>query len=145
MDEWWNRLSLAQLDAAQWESLCDGCGKCCLHKLQDAHTGELYFTAVHCRYLDSDSCRCRNYGQRLELVEDCVSLGPGTLAGLDWLPPSCAYRLRGEGKPLPDWHPLVSGDPGSVHRAGKSVRGRVISEEFVHPDGYDDHIIRWVN
>lgn len=145
MDDWWHRLSLEQLDPDQWEALCDGCGKCCLHKLEDADTGRVHYTGVHCRYLDATTCRCSDYENRLAVVPDCVRLTPGNSAQLHWLPATCAYRLRSEGRLLPSWHPLVSGDPDSVHLAGASVRGRSISEAFVHPDGYDEHIVKWVD
>ncbi len=145
MDRWWNRLALGELNRRQWEALCDGCARCCLHKLEDADTGELFFTAVHCRNLDLDKCRCSDYPNRLEQVPDCVQLHPDNVGDLQWLPPTCAYRLRSEGRSLPAWHPLESGDPGSVHQAQISVRGRAISEDFVHPDSYDEHILRWVD
>lgn len=144
MAEWWNSLSLAELDTAQWEALCDGCGRCCLHKLEDAENGELLYTRVHCRYLDADNSRCKDYANRARLVPDCVQLAPDNAAALSWLPSTCAYRLRANGKPLPAWHPLETGDPDSVHEAGISVRGQVISEDHVHPDGYDEHIITWI-
>ncbi|TDG13747.1 YcgN family cysteine cluster protein [Seongchinamella unica] len=144
MSDWWNRLSLRELDNEQWEALCDGCAKCCLHKLQDADSGELFYTRIHCRYLDPESCRCRDYAGRLEAVPDCVSLRQDTVASLDWLPETCAYRLRSRGEPLPDWHYLVSGSRQTVHEAGASIRGRSISEDYVHPDGYEEHIVTWV-
>ena len=145
MDEWWHSRSLRELDRQQWEALCDGCALCCLHKLEDEETGELFFTAVHCRYLDPERCRCRRYPDRARLVPECVRLDRDSVADLDWLPATCAYRLRARGERLPDWHPLVSGDPGSVHEAGISVRGRVISEQDVHPDGFSEYIVSWVN
>jgi uncharacterized cysteine cluster protein YcgN (CxxCxxCC family) len=144
MTEWWNSTPLQALDDAQWEALCDGCARCCLHKLADEENGEVYYTRVHCRQLDADSCRCSDYAARSVLVPDCIKLTRENTADLDWLPETCAYRLRAHGEPLPAWHPLVSGDPESVHRAGVSIRGRAISDEYVHPDGYDEHIITWV-
>jgi uncharacterized protein len=144
MTEWWNSTPLQALDDAQWEALCDGCARCCLHKLADEESGEVYYTRVHCRQLDADSCRCSDYAARSVLVPDCIKLTRENTADLDWLPETCAYRLRAHGEPLPAWHPLVSGDPESVHRAGVSIRGRAISDEYVHPDGYDEHIITWV-
>lgn len=144
MSDWWNQLSLQELDEEQWEALCDGCGKCCLHKLQHEYSGELYYTRIRCRYLDEASCRCSDYSRRLQVVPDCVSLGKDTVASLDWLPDSCAYRLRSTGEPLPEWHHLVSGSRQTVHEVGASVRGRTVSEEHVHPDGYDEHIVTWV-
>lgn len=144
MNDWWNTLELAQLDRQQWEALCDGCAKCCLHKLEDADTAEVYYTKVRCRYLDESRCRCGDYPNRSTLVPHCIDLSTVEVASLAWLPSTCAYRLRAGGEPLPDWHPLVSGDPESVHAAGISIRGRSVSDEFVHPDGYDEHIVHWV-
>ena len=129
---------------AEWEALCDGCARCCLHKLEDADSGMIHYTAVHCRLLDQKRCRCRDYDRRLERVPDCIDLRPENMEEMHWLPATCAYRLLYEGKPLYDWHPLVSGNPDSVHEAGISIRGRVLSEEFVHPDSFEEHIIHWV-
>lgn len=120
---------LATLDRAQWEALCDGCGKCCLHKLEDEDTGEFFPTNVACRMLDRRAARCRDYANRRAHVPDCIRLTPATLGDHEWLPRTCAYRLRGEGKPLPGWHYLVSGDRETVHRAGQSVRGWTVSED----------------
>jgi uncharacterized cysteine cluster protein YcgN (CxxCxxCC family) len=142
--EFWKMTPLAEMTAAQWESLCDGCGRCCLHKLQDAYTDRIYYTSIACRLLDADRCRCRRYSDRQQLVDDCVVLTPAQIGNLGWLPPTCAYRLLDEGKPLPDWHPLVSGDPASVHRAGMSVRGRVIGEDGIHEDDYENFVIDWI-
>lgn len=141
----WEQKSLAEMTATEWESLCDGCGRCCLAKLEDEESGEVYFTSVACRLLDTDSCRCTDYADRLRQVADCVALSADTVAGISWLPPTCAYRLVAEGKPLHDWHPLLSGCTESVHKAGISVRGRVISEVFVHEDDLEDHIVHWVD
>ncbi len=142
--EWWNTLSLEELDTTQWEALCDGCAKCCLHKLQDEESGEIFYTRVRCRYLDEQNCRCSDYPRRSQLMPNCIQLSADTAGDLEWLPATCAYRLRARGESLPAWHPLVSGDPDSVHRAGVSVRGRAVSDEYVHPDGYDEHIVHWV-
>jgi uncharacterized cysteine cluster protein YcgN (CxxCxxCC family) len=144
MHRYWESKPLDQLSTEEWEGLCDGCARCCLHKLQDEDSGELYFTRVRCRYLDEQRCRCTDYVNRSVLVPECVHLDPQALQEYDWLPVTCAYRLLAEGKPLPDWHHLVCADPDAVHRAGISIRGRAISEEFVHPDGFDEHIIHWV-
>lgn len=144
MSEWWNTLPLAELDPQQWEALCDGCARCCLHKLEDEDSGEIFYTGIRCRYLDEQSCRCQDYRHRSLLVPQCIHLSPDNCGSLEWLPSTCAYRLRANQQPLPAWHPLVSGDPQSVHAAGISVRGRAISDEFVHPDGYDEHIVHWV-
>lgn len=144
MADWWNEKPLADLSQSEWEALCDGCGRCCLHKLEDEFSGKMFYTRVRCRLLDEQSCRCMQYEKRAELVPECVQLGSDIMQELDWLPASCAYRLRADNKPLAHWHPLVSGNPDSVHEAGVSIRGRSISEEFVHPDGYDEHIVKWV-
>ncbi len=124
----WEDVPLEKLDRGQWEALCDGCGKCCLHKLEDEETGELFATNVACKLLDRRSARCSDYRNRHAYVPDCIRLTPAKLLELDWLPVSCAYRLRAEDKPLPVWHHLISGDRDSVHRAGMSVRGWTISE-----------------
>ena len=120
---------LAALDRGQWEALCDGCGRCCLHKLEDEDSGELYPTNVACRLLDRRAGRCRDYKSRKTLVADCVTLDRGRLGALDWLPETCAYRLRADGKPLPDWHYLVSGSRETVHDAGQSTRAWTVSED----------------
>ena len=126
-DRFWEE-PLATLDREEWEALCDGCGKCCLHKLEDEETGELLPTNVACRLLDRSTCRCSNYKLRRVFVPDCVRLDAAALETIDWLPSTCAYRLRAEGAPLRAWHYLLSGDRESVHRAGISVRGWTISE-----------------
>ena len=138
-DRFWEDKPLEALDRGQWEALCDGCGKCCVHKLEDEVTGELFPTNVACKLLDRHSGRCSNYRHRRAFVSECVRLTPKLAATLEWLPDSCAYRLRAEGKPLADWHPLNSGDPDSVHKAGMSVRGWTISE--VDAGELEDHIL----
>ncbi|WP_226644968.1 YcgN family cysteine cluster protein [Microbulbifer variabilis] len=140
----WRRKTLEQMTESEWEALCDGCGRCCLHSLEDEETGELYSTNVACRLLDTDSCRCSQYERRKELVPGCVQLRVQDIDQYTWLPATCAYRRLAEGQPLPEWHPLVSGDTQSVHKAGMSVRGSVISEELVHPDDMEEHIVTWV-
>jgi uncharacterized cysteine cluster protein YcgN (CxxCxxCC family) len=127
----WETKTLRQMSRAEWESLCDGCGKCCIHKLEDEETGELLPTNVACRLLDRRSGLCSDYKHRKIHVPECVRLTPGKLEELDWLPGTCAYRLLYNGEPLRDWHPLISGDPESVHRAGISVRGWTVSEDDV--------------
>ena len=127
-DRFWEK-PLKSLDREEWEALCDGCGKCCLHKLEDDATGALHPTNVACRLLDRGSCRCGNYKLRRVLVPDCVRLDPANMTGIDWLPSTCAYRLRADDKPLYAWHYLISGDRESVHAAGMSVRGWTISED----------------
>ena len=128
------RKSLEEMTNSEWESLCDGCGKCCLNKLEEEVTDRTYYTDVGCRLLDGQTCRCRDYAHRLEQVDDCVRLTPKSLKTITWLPPSCAYVLLAEGKDLYWWHPLVSGDPETVHAAGVSVRGRVHASEVNVPD-----------
>lgn len=137
----WKAKSLEEMTGEEWESLCDGCGRCCLHKLRDEETERLSFTNVACRLLDLKSCRCSHYADRARLVGDCVSLTPETVREIDWLPPSCAYRLLAEGKDLAWWHPLVSGDPKTVHEAGVSVRGRAVSERRAGP--LEHYIVDW--
>lgn len=125
----WEDTPLAKLDRAQWEALCDGCGKCCVHKLEDEETGELHATNVACRLLDRRMGRCSDYRHRHAYVSECVRLNASNVAGIEWLPSTCAYRLRAEGKPLPEWHYLVCGDREAVHAAGQSTRGWTISED----------------
>lgn len=130
---------LETLDRAQWEALCDGCGKCCLHKVEDFDTGRIYPTNVACRLLDTQTARCSNYRHRRAFVPDCLRLTPAKLDGINWLPESCAYVRRARGKPLPEWHYLVCGDREAIHRAGQSVSGRVISEALA--GDLEDHIV----
>lgn len=135
----WQRKSLDEMSRSEWEALCDGCGKCCLHKLEDVDSGDLYYTNVACRLLDLNSCRCSDYQNRHQRVADCLRLTPNNLGDCRWLPATCGYRLVAEGKDLPEWHPLISGDPATVHAAGVSARGRVVSEQTV--DDLADHVI----
>lgn len=136
----WETTPLAAMSREQWESLCDRCGRCCLHKLRE-DDGTILFTNVGCRLLDAETANCSDYARRARRVPDCVRLTPASLAEIDWLPPTCAYRLLGEGKGLPDWHPLVSGDPDSVRAAGVSVHGRVVNERKAGP--LEHHIVSW--
>ncbi|RLA45958.1 MAG: YcgN family cysteine cluster protein [Gammaproteobacteria bacterium] len=140
----WQHKPLTELDESEWEALCDGCGKCCLAKIEDIDSGEIVFTRVACHLLDTQRCRCKAYGQRLQKVADCLRLSMDNIDAVDWLPATCAYRLRHEGKPLHSWHPLVSGSTQSVREAGVSVSGRVISEQYVHPDSLEEHVVHWV-
>lgn len=140
----WQRKRLDEMTPGEWESLCDGCGKCCLAKLEDEDTGEVYYTDLACRYMDQDTCGCTVYPNRLEKVPACTVLTPETIDDYHWLPYTCAYRTLAEGRPLPDWHPLRSGDPASVHEAGVSVRYRVMSEEQVPEEDWEEHIIHWI-
>jgi uncharacterized cysteine cluster protein YcgN (CxxCxxCC family) len=128
-DRFWETKSLAELDRGQWEALCDGCGKCCLHKLEDDETGELYPTNVACKLLDRRTAQCKDYKNRRSYVPDCVRLDAGNVFTTDWLPSTCAYRLRANGEKLPEWHYLISGDREAVHRAGESTRGWTVSED----------------
>ncbi len=140
----WKTKSLADMTDPEWESLCDGCGRCCLVKLEDEDTAKIHFTDIGCRLLDGQTCRCRDYGNRTARVHDCVRLTADNLAGLNWLPPTCAYRLVAAGGDLYWWHPLVSHDPDSVHAAGVSVRARVYADEDALPeDKLADHIVSW--
>jgi len=124
----WER-PLSELNSGEWEALCDGCGRCCLHKLEDEETGELHATNVACKLLDRRNGRCFDYKNRKKRVADCVKLDPRNLAALDWLPETCAYRLRAAGEPLPDWHYLLSGSRETVHAAGQSTRGWTVNED----------------
>lgn len=145
MRPFWETKSLAEMSQREWESLCDGCALCCLNKLEDADSGEVLYTCVSCRYLDTETCRCTDYAHRTTLVPECVALRPDNLRELSWMPATCAYRLLYEGRPLPSWHPLVSGDPETVHSAGISVRGRCVSEAFVHESELEDRIVSWAS
>ena len=139
----WEKKPLDEMSKVEWESLCDGCALCCLNKLEDVESGEIHYTNVCCRYLDTQACRCTDYANRTTLVPECVKLRPDNLAELSWMPETCAYRLIYEHKPLPDWHPLVSGNPLSVHEAGISIRGRCISEAFVDESELQECIVQW--
>ncbi|MDP7099731.1 MAG: YcgN family cysteine cluster protein [Rhodospirillales bacterium] len=137
----WQHKKLSDLSLDEWGRLCDGCAKCCLHKLEDENSGEISYTNVACSQLDTGSCYCKNYVERTLLVPDCVELTKDNLSGLKWLPPSCAYRLLNEGKELEWWHPLISGDLNTVHEAGVSVRGRIIEEKDA--GDFENYIVTW--
>lgn len=140
----WKRKALAEMTAAEWESLCDGCGRCCLNKLEDEETGAIYHTDVACRLLDDVTCRCRDYADRQRRVDNCDRLTPDNVPRLKWLPKTCGYRLVAEGRDLYWWHPLVSGDPETVHAAGVSVRGRIgLFEDSMGADELEDRIVTW--
>ncbi len=142
MIRFWERKSLTQLSRDEWESLCDGCGKCCLNKLEDEETGQVALTRVACRLLDDTTCRCAHYGNRHQFIPECIVLTPETIAEhMYWLPQTCAYRLLYEGAPLPDWHPLITGDANSVHSAGVSVQHCTVSEFDISDEQWEDHII----
>jgi uncharacterized cysteine cluster protein YcgN (CxxCxxCC family) len=138
----WREKSLAAMTTEEWESLCDGCGKCCLHKLEDEDSGEIYFTSVVCNLIDLKTCRCTRYSERCTLVPDCLDLKQHEFAKFNWLPATCAYKLLADGEDLPPWHPLISGSSESVHDAGVSVRSYAMKEAEV--DDLEDHIIEWL-
>lgn len=138
----WETVPLSKMTPTEWEALCDGCGKCCLNKLEFEDTGEVAFTRVACRLLDGDACRCTKYDTRRQYVPECVFLTPKTLAKVAyWMPSTCAYKLIFQGKPIPDWHPLLTGDPESTHRSGNSVRGWTVPEFAVPEEDWEDYII----
>jgi hypothetical protein len=137
----WEAKSLDELNREEWEALCDGCGRCCLLKIEDEDTGDLFYTNVVCEFHDSARCRCTAYQQRSLLVPDCIKVTPKTARDKKWLPEACAYRLLAERKPLFDWHPLISGDADNIHQAGISVRDKVVSEQYVHPDELPEHLV----
>ena len=137
----WREKALGDMSAEEWESLCDGCARCCLNKLEDIDSGDIAYTSVACRLLDLKTCRCTAYAERQRFVPDCISLNPRSIRRFAWLPLSCAYRRLAQGEDLQWWHPLVSGDPESVHRAGISVRGRVICEALAGE--LEDHVVDW--
>lgn len=142
-EPFWRTKTLDEMSDSEWESLCDGCGRCCLNKLEDIDTGAIAWTDVACRLLDGDSCRCRDYPNRQKLVADCIQLTPESVAALSWLPPTCGYRLVREGRDLYWWHPLISGDAETVHQAGVSVRGRTVSEESWPLETLEDRTVTW--
>jgi len=139
----WKTKPLEAMSPAEWESLCDGCGRCCLNKLEDWDTGEIAWTDVACRLLDDQTCRCTNYLRRTEFVSDCIPLDAEKIRELTWLPPTCGYRIVADGGDLMWWHPLVSGDGETVHQAGISVRGKVRDETMIDVEDYQDYIVDW--
>ena len=144
-DRFWETKPLSKMSSHEWEQLCDGCGKCCVIKLEDVDDGTIYYTDIGCKQLDGTTCQCKDYPNRKSIVPDCVILSPDNLDALPWMPQTCAYRLLNEGKALPDWHPLVTGDPGSTHKAGQSVLGKIFTEGDIDEDDYPDHIKDWNN
>ena len=139
----WRDRQLEDLSQAEWESLCDGCGRCCLMKLEDEDTAEIYNSDVRCRLLNGDTCKCSDYPNRQSKVKDCIKLTPQNVVEIDWIPKSCAYRRIAEGRGLAWWHPLISGDPDTVVQAGVAVRGRTVAEGDVEPGEWEDHIADW--
>ena len=137
----WRRKAMSEMTRAEWESLCDGCGRCCLNKLIDEDTNATVYTDVSCKLLDCTSCRCSDYAHRQAKVKDCVRLTPRNVRRLKWLPPTCGYRLVAEGRDLYWWHPLISGDPETVHQAGISARGKVIPEDQV--EDISERVVDW--
>ncbi len=140
----WRHKSLDEMSFEEWEALCDGCGKCCLVKLEDEDTGEIHYTDVACELLNAGKCRCTDYPSRQKRVSNCMTLTPENINDVKhWMPSSCAYRLLADNKPLPQWHYLECGDRQAVHNAGKSVRDRCVSETDIEIDDLPDHIVRW--
>jgi len=140
--EFWKHKPLKSLTSEEWEALCDGCGKCCLNKLEDEDTGEVALTRIACRLLDDQSCKCGQYPIRHQFIPDCIVLKPSNIdENAYWMPKTCAYRLLWSGQPLFDWHPLISGNPETVHTANISVRGMTLSEFDINEEDWEDHII----
>ena len=139
----WETKTLEEMSSEEWEALCDGCAKCCLNKIEDIDTGNVYYTNVACRLLDLETCRCMDYLHRADSVPDCLHLTPAMVHEINWLPESCAYRRLAEGRGLAWWHPLVSGDPDTVHRMGRSVIGKVVGEGDVDMDDLEDMVVDW--
>jgi uncharacterized cysteine cluster protein YcgN (CxxCxxCC family) len=139
----WESKTLAEMTPSEWESLCDNCGKCCLHKLEDEETGDLAFTRVCCDLIDLHTCRCTRYTERTTLVPECLDLSQHDFTAFNWLPSTCAYRLLTDGKPLPTWHPLITGNPDSVQLAGEKITAYAVKESEV--DDFEDYIIAWLD
>ena len=139
----WRTKSLEEMNATEWESLCDGCGKCCLNKLEDWDTGEIFHTSVACKLFDDATCLCRDYANRFAHVPDCIKLSAEDVSQYKWLPTTCAYRLVSEGRDLPRWHHLVSGDASTVHEAGISAQNRTVSEVGLTAEDWEKHIVEW--
>lgn len=143
MSRFWETKSLSEMNNDEWESLCDGCGRCCLHRLENEDTGEVFFTSIVCQYFDTQTSRCRCYTERTRLVPECLVVSLDNPESFEHAPESCAYRLLAEDKPLFDWHPLIAGNHQKMIEANISINDKVVSEEYVHPDEWEDHIIEW--
>ena len=143
-EKFWEVKSLGEMTPKEWESLCDGCGRCCLNKLEDEDSGEIYFTNVTCKLLDIDKCRCTDYKNRKQSMPDCMILSVNNTAALEVMPSTCAYRLLQLGEALPEWHPLITGNKESVIEAGISIAGKVVSEDNIHYEQLPEHLINWV-
>lgn len=143
-DSYWRHLSLREMSKKQWEDLCDGCGKCCLIKLEDEENMVTEFTNIACQLLDEKTCRCKNYSKRHQIVRDCIKLTPKKVEALSWLPNTCSYRLIHEGKDLPSWHHLKTGNYQSIHKADASVKNKIVSELDVNEDCWEDFIVDWI-
>jgi len=139
----WHEKTLEEMSEEEWEALCDGCGRCCLIKLEDEDSGEIFTSDVHCRLLDPQTCACSDYPNRQHKVKDCIKLTPASVREIQWIPSTCAYRRLAEGKDLAWWHPLVSGDPNTVVEVGVSVMGRTVAEQDVAEGEWEDHMVDW--
>jgi len=144
-DRFWENIPLDQMSQSQWESLCDGCGRCCLQKLEDESNGEVFYTQLVCHIYDMEKNCCSDYPNRHQRVPQCVKLTPELISEFHWLPSTCTYRVLSEGKPMPQWHPLISDDPQDIAKAGISITGKVLPEQIVAEDEWEEHIIHWVN
>lgn len=140
---YWDDKPLSEMTTTEWEALCDGCGRCCLMKLEDEDSGDIYTSDVHCLLLDGTSCRCTDYEHRHEKVKDCIKLTPENVMTITWIPKTCAYRRIAEGKGLAWWHPLISGDPQTVIDAGVSISGRTVAEDSIAPGEWEEHVADW--
>ncbi len=143
-DNFWETKQLSEMTTDEWESLCDGCGRCCLNKLEDEDSDEIYYTNVSCKLLDLEKCCCTDYENRKVSMPDCMILSVDNQAALEVMPSTCAYRLLDAGKPLHDWHPLITGRQESVAEAGMSIVGKAVSEEYIHYTQFPEHLINWV-
>jgi uncharacterized cysteine cluster protein YcgN (CxxCxxCC family) len=139
----WEEKTLTEMTPTEWESLCDGCGRCCLVKLEDEDSGTIITSDVHCQLLDGETCRCSDYPNRQKKVADCIKLTPENVTTIAWIPKTCAYRRLAEGKGLAWWHPLISGDAETIVDVGVSVRGRTVNELTVEPGEWEDHAVDW--